>query len=76
MYGLSGILLQIAVTMSAYGPKGLRMAKKAVDEGMQGTLAQGYEVEKACYGQVLTTADRVEGLAAFAEKRKPVYTGK
>ncbi len=61
--------------MTAYGPLGLRMAKKAVDEGMQGTLQQGYAVEKACYAQVLPTADRLEGLKAFAEKRKPVYKG-
>ena len=61
--------------MSHFGPLGLRMAKKAVDEGIQGTLKEGYEVEKQCYSQVLCTQDRLEGLKAFAEKRKPVYKG-
>ena len=61
--------------MSSHGPIGLRMAKKAVDEGMQGSLEKGYEVEKYCYSQVLSTSDRLEGLKAFGEKRKPVYKG-
>ena len=52
------------------------MAKRAVDEGMQVPLKDGYDVEKRCYGQVLVTADRLEGLKAFGEKRKPVYQGK
>ena len=29
-----------------------------------------------CYKTVLGTEDRLEGLAAFAEKRKPVYHGR
>ena len=66
---------ELALSMSTFGPVGLRMAKQAVDRGMQVPLAQGYEVEAACYAQVLPTEDRVEGLKAFAEKRKPVYKG-
>ena len=61
--------------MSQFGPVGLRMAKKAVDEGIQVKLSEGYEIEKQCYGQVLCTQDRLEGLKAFGEKRKPVYNG-
>lgn len=61
--------------MSEYGPIGLKMAKKAMDEGMQVSLEKGYEIEKQCYAQVLCTQDRVEGLKAFAEKRKPIYKG-
>ena len=32
-------------------------------------------IEEACYAQVIPTKDRLEGLKAFKEKRKPVYTG-
>ncbi len=57
------------------GPLAVRLAKKAVQEGMQVDLKRGLEVEKACYAQVIPTQDRLEGLAAFKEKRKPVYKG-
>jgi methylglutaconyl-CoA hydratase len=32
-------------------------------------------LEEECYEQILNTKDRLEGLAAFAEKRKPRYRG-
>ena len=35
----------------------------------------GLEVEGKCYGTVIPTQDRIEGLKAFAEKRKPEYVG-
>jgi enoyl-CoA hydratase/carnithine racemase len=58
------------------GPLAIRMAKKAINQGMEVDLSAGLAVEEECYEQVLHTQDRLEGLAAFAEKRKPVYTGK
>lgn len=36
----------------------------------------GLEVERECYGRVLGSADRLEGLAAFSERRAPIYRGK
>jgi len=57
------------------GPVALEMAKKAIDTGMQVDLATGMDVESACYAQIIPTKDRLEGLAAFKEKRKPVYIG-
>jgi methylglutaconyl-CoA hydratase len=68
--------VEIAQKINAGGPVALRMAKQAINKGIQGTLKQGLEVEKTCYAKVVPTQDRVEGLLAFAEKRKPVYTGK
>lgn len=67
--------LEIAIEILPNGPIGVRMAKKAIDQGTQVDLNTGYAIEEACYAQVIPTKDRLEGLKAFAEKRKPVYTG-
>jgi enoyl-CoA hydratase/carnithine racemase len=37
--------------------------------------AEGMEAERANYAKVLASQDRLEGLRAFAEKRKPEYKG-
>lgn len=66
---------EIALLIARNGPVGVRSAKKAVDVGMEVDLASGMEVEKVCYAQTIPTKDRLEGLAAFAEKRKPIYKG-
>lgn len=67
--------LQLAQEILPNGPVGVRMAKKAIDKGIQVDLNTGYAIEEACYAQVIPTKDRLEGLKAFAEKRKPVYKG-
>jgi methylglutaconyl-CoA hydratase len=56
-------------------PLSLRMAKAAISQGLEVDLATGLKVEELCYAQLLPTKDRLEGLKAFAEKRKPAYTG-
>jgi methylglutaconyl-CoA hydratase len=67
--------LEIASAMAEKGPIALRMAKMAIDSGISLDLEQALLVEKACYGGVVYTSDRVEGLKAFTEKRKPEYKG-
>ncbi|XP_022218343.1 methylglutaconyl-CoA hydratase, mitochondrial [Drosophila obscura] len=67
--------LKLAEEILPNGPVGVRMAKLAIDKGMQVDLSTGYSIEEVCYAQVIPTKDRLEGLAAFAEKRKPVYKG-
>lgn len=68
--------MEIAQQISEKGPMAIKMAKKAIDEGIETKMAAGLEVEEMCYQELLNTQDRLEGLAAFAEKRKPLYTGK
>lgn len=58
------------------GPLAIRMAKRAINEGLDVEMASALAVEERCYNSLLNTDDRLEGLAAFAEKRKPRYSGK
>lgn len=67
--------LEIAERILPNGPVGVRMAKVAISRGMEVDLSSGLGIEEACYAQVIPTKDRLEGLAAFREKRKPNYTG-
>lgn len=67
--------LKLAEEILPNGPVGVKMAKKAIDKGLQVDLSTGCAIEEACYAQVIPTKDRLEGLKAFAEKRKANYTG-
>ncbi|KAJ4868680.1 ATP-dependent caseinolytic (Clp) protease/crotonase family protein [Raphanus sativus] len=68
--------MEVAQQINEKGPVAIKMAKKAIDEGIETNMASGLELEEMCYQKLLNTQDRLEGLAAFAEKRKPFYTGK
>ncbi|RCV07589.1 hypothetical protein SETIT_1G257000v2 [Setaria italica] len=68
--------LELAREINQKGPLAIKMAKKAINQGAEVDMTSALAVEEECYEQVLHTQDRLEGLAAFAEKRKPVYTGK
>lgn len=67
--------IEIAKKICKRGPKALRLAKAAIDNGSQTSLDTGLDIEQAYYGQLLGSADRAEGLKAFVEKRQPLYTG-
>lgn len=67
--------LKIAREILPNGPIGVRMAKEAIMRGSEVDIATGMAIENACYAQIATTKDRLEGLLAFKEKRKPQYKG-
>ena len=62
--------------IAACGPLAVAAAKVAIDEGLGVSLADGLDVERRSYEVVLQSADRDEGLRAFAGKRQPVFQGK
>ncbi|KAF8948881.1 hypothetical protein BGZ47_001609 [Haplosporangium gracile] len=68
--------LEVAREILPMGPLAIRMAKSAIDKGTQFEIDSGLEYEQACYAQIMPSEDRLEGLASFREKRKPVYKGK
>jgi len=67
--------LEIAREILPNGPMAVKMAKKAISHGQQVDINNGCAIEAFCYSQVIPTKDRLEGLLAFVEKRKPNYTG-
>ncbi|XP_062925003.1 methylglutaconyl-CoA hydratase, mitochondrial isoform X1 [Mobula hypostoma] len=67
--------LSLAKEFLPQGPIAVRLAKLAINRGVEVDLKTGLEIEEACYAQVIPTKDRIEGLNAFKEKRLPRYTG-
>jgi len=72
---LRAVALEVAAAIAANGPVAVRAAKRAIDRGSELRLEQGLAEEARCYELTLGTQDRLEALAAFAEKRKPRYRG-
>lgn len=67
--------MALARAIAANGPVAVRAAKEAIARGMDLPLAEALALETELYGRTVPTEDRLEGLAAFREKRKPVYRG-
>ncbi|MBR3120130.1 enoyl-CoA hydratase [Oceanobacillus profundus] len=67
--------LVLAKTIASNGPIALKQAKIAINNGTQTDIKEGLDIERACYAETIPTVDRVEGLQAFKEKRKPLYKG-
>lgn len=51
-------------------------ALESIDRSFDVSLEVGLELEKLSYEKCLVSADRLEALAAFAEKRKPRFAGR
>jgi enoyl-CoA hydratase len=49
------------------------MTKESVNRSYESTLADGIRFERRVFHSMFATEDQKEGMAAFAEKRKPVF---
>lgn len=67
---------EVAGEIARSGPVAVRAAKRAIDGGLDRGVAEGLAFERECYDLTLPTQDRLEALAAFAEKRPPVFEGR
>lgn len=65
----------LAKKLAAKAPVARSLIKQAINVGLEGSLAQGLAYEAAQFGVVFDTEDRVEGVTAFREKRKPQWKG-
>ena len=66
--------LELAETICKNGPLAVRTAKEIAVRALG--LESGFVLEKALGARVMDSEDAKEGPRAFAEKRKPNYTGK
>ncbi|MCM3712605.1 enoyl-CoA hydratase-related protein [Alkalihalobacillus oceani] len=67
--------LQLAGKIAEQGPIAVQQAKQAIDAGYDLDLQTALTIEQLAYERTLSTKDRLEGLRAFQEKRKPHYKG-
>jgi enoyl-CoA hydratase/carnithine racemase len=68
--------LELAAVIARRPPLAVRLAKQAVLAGDETTLAGGLTQERRLFELAMATEDRVEGMQAFLEKRKPDFKGR
>jgi len=68
--------LEMAREIARNGPIGVAQAKFAINYGSETSLGVALPLESKAYEITIPTEDRLEALAAFAEKRKPVFKGR
>jgi enoyl-CoA hydratase/carnithine racemase len=70
------VSLAVAEQIADNAPLAVAAAKHAVDRGMDLEMDAALALELEQYETVLRSEDRLEGLRAFAEKRRPVWKGR
>ena len=67
--------LETAARIAANAPLAVRAIKRAIGLGADRPLAEALALELEQYQALVPTQDRIEGVRAFNEKRKPVFRG-
>jgi enoyl-CoA hydratase len=66
----------LAAKIATKSAAALRLAKQAINRGMQTNLESGLRYEYELYSLSLSLEDKAEGVAAFLEKRAPKFVGR
>jgi enoyl-CoA hydratase len=67
---------KVAADIAAKSPVALQLAKEAVLQAFETTLAGGIHMERRLFYMAFASADQKEGMKAFTEKRKPDFQGR
>lgn len=70
------VATEIAATIAGNGPIAVRQAKKAIAYGGETDLETAMILSIEAYNATVVTEDRLEGVRAFNEKRKPEFKGR
>jgi enoyl-CoA hydratase len=68
--------LKAAARIAEFSLPSVMMAKEAVNRAYETTLAEGLRFERRLFHSLFALDDQKEGMAAFAEKRKPNFTNR
>jgi enoyl-CoA hydratase/carnithine racemase len=68
--------LELAEVIARRPPLAVRLGKQAVLAADETALTAGLDQERRLYELAMATEDRVEGITAFIEKRKPEFRGR
>ncbi len=67
--------VKVGQRIAALSAPAVAIAKEAVNRAFEVTLSEGVRFERRVFHALFATEDQKEGMAAFAEKRKPAFRG-
>lgn len=67
---------ELANRITANGPIAVRLAKEAINQGLEMDLDRAGALEADLFAICFSTSDQREGMGAFVEKRKAQFSGK
>jgi enoyl-CoA hydratase len=67
---------KLAKKISKKSPLALKEAKTSINNSMSMDIKSGCQAEQAAWALLFATEDQKEGMHAFLENRKAVFTGK
>ena len=67
--------LELAAKIATMPPVAVRAAKAAILDAAERGLSEGLARERAAFFELFDTQDQAEGMAAFTQKRPPVWSG-
>jgi enoyl-CoA hydratase/carnithine racemase len=68
--------VELAQVVARRAPIAARLGKQAVQAADETALAAGLAYERRLYELAMATDDRIEGMTAFIEKRRPEFRGR
>jgi enoyl-CoA hydratase/carnithine racemase len=68
--------VELASVVARRPPIAVRLGKQAVLAAEEAALTAGLDHERRLYELATATEDRIEGMTAFIEKRKPEFKGR
>jgi len=68
--------MSVARRIAALSPLAVMLNKEMVDAAYETTLSQGVMFERRLFHSLFAFEDQTEGMAAFVEKRPPVFKGR